>query len=264
MPYSTANGVKIYYETAGEGPALVFIHSNPFDHNLWIYQSAHFSTWFKIISVDIRGYGRSENVTASFTVSDMCDDVIGVMDDEGVDQAIVCGNSIGSRMTMLLGMDHPDRFRGLIVVGGNSGLSPRYQKRVDGYTKKGVPAYRDEFMKELVAPEFSDTRIGKYLFEIFTKRNSWLSAEALAQTIIGGNNTIDITPRLSEIKMPTLVINGEYDHSMDVGPTTAKLIPGAVHKVLPGTGHACPIEDPAGFDTLVIEFLEANGLMPAL
>jgi len=59
-----------------------------------------------------------------------------------------------------------------------------------------------------------------------------------------------------------LVINGEYDNSLAGGQKTASLIPGAVHKILPNTGHACNLEDPAGFDALVRDFLRANDLMP--
>jgi pimeloyl-ACP methyl ester carboxylesterase len=59
-----------------------------------------------------------------------------------------------------------------------------------------------------------------------------------------------------------LVINGEYDNSLAAGGRTASLIPGAVHKILAKTGHACCIEDPAGFDSFVIEFLRAHDLMP--
>ena len=66
------------------------------------------------------------------------------------------------------------------------------------------------------------------------------------------------------MKVPTLVINGEFDHSLPAGQRTASLVPGAVHKVLPGTGHACCLEDPAGFDRLVIDFLRERDLMPAL
>ena len=71
-----------------------------------------------------------------------------------------------------------------------------------------------------------------------------------------------MTPRLGTMRVPTLVINGEYDNSLAGGRKTASLIPGAIHKILPKTGHACNIEDPATFDTFVIEFLRANGLMP--
>jgi 3-oxoadipate enol-lactonase len=119
-------------------------------------------------------------------------------------------------------------------------------------------------MRECLSPIFPETAIGKYLMGVVTERNPWHSSEALVQTIMGGNTTADVTPRLGDIKLPTLVINGEFDSAMAGGTQTAELIPGAIHKVLPGTGHACPIEDPAGFDALVIEFLEANGLMPPL
>ena len=71
-----------------------------------------------------------------------------------------------------------------------------------------------------------------------------------------------MTPRLGTMRVPTLVINGEYDNSLAGGRKTASLIPGAIHKILPNTGHACNIEDPATFDAFVIEFLRANGLMP--
>lgn len=63
MPYSTSNGLKIWYEVNGDGPAMIFVHANPFDNTLWTYQIAHFSTWFRVISIDIRGYGRSDKPT---------------------------------------------------------------------------------------------------------------------------------------------------------------------------------------------------------
>jgi len=82
MPYSTANGIKLYYEIFGAGLPMVMIHANPFDHNLWMYQIAHFSTYFKVIALDIRGYGRSDKPTTPFSLRDMADDVVGVCRDE--------------------------------------------------------------------------------------------------------------------------------------------------------------------------------------
>jgi pimeloyl-ACP methyl ester carboxylesterase len=64
--------------------------------------------------------------------------------------------------------------------------------------------------------------------------------------------------------VPTLVINGEFDHSLAAGRRTASLVPGAEHRILEGTGHACCIEDPARFDAMVIAFLHSRGLMPAI
>jgi pimeloyl-ACP methyl ester carboxylesterase len=262
MPFSRANGVDIWYETAGDGPAMVLVHANPFDHDLWLYQTAHFSTWFKVIGVDIRGYGRSVKMAEPYQQKDMCDDVIGVMQDLGVTRAVLGGCSVGSGMALQLGLDHPDKFSALILVGGNSSASSRYQGRIDGY-RRDLNSYHIEHLRQLVAPAFADSRLGQYLFNIFVEREPRLSGEAIAQVFTAGNST-STTERLPQMQVPTLVINGEYDHSLPAGRTTASLIPGAVHKVLPGAGHACCIEDPAGFDRLVVDFLQARGLMPSL
>jgi 3-oxoadipate enol-lactonase len=259
---SRANDVDIWYEVTGAGPAMVFIHANPFDHDLWMYQVAHFSTWFRIISVDIRGYGRSAKVITPFSLEDMCEDVLGVMDDAGVASAICAGCSVGSGIALLLGLDNPDRFNALILVGGNSGASGRYQQRIDGY-RGDLADYHIKHMRELVSPQFAQTKLGQHLLNQFVEREPRLKGEAIAQVFMAGNHT-DTTGRLPTMRVPTLVINGELDNSLPAGQRTARLVPGAVHKVLPSTGHACCIEDPAGFDTLVTEFLRARGLMPNL
>jgi 3-oxoadipate enol-lactonase len=262
MPMNRANGVDIWYEISGDGPAMVFVHANPFDHDLWIYQTAHFSTWFKVIGVDIRGYGRSAKLTAPFSLKDMCDDVVGVMRELGIARAICCGCSVGSGITIALGLDHPDKFDALILVGGNSGVSDRYQKRIDGY-RADLGSYHIKHMRELVHPQFADSRLGRHLLNMFVEREPRLRGDAIAQVFMAGNHT-DTTPRLHEMRVPTLVINGELDNSLAAGRRTASLVPGAVHRVLPATGHACCIEDPAGFDQLVIAFLQSRGLMPSL
>ena len=262
MPYSRKRGVDIWYEVTGDGPALVLIHANPFDHDLWLYQAAHFSTWFKVVGIDIRGYGRSAKIATPFTLKDMCDDVIGLMDDLKIARAICMGCSVGSGTTILLGLDHPERFEALILVGGNSGTSDRYMKRVEGY-RADLAGYHIEHLRELVAPAFAQSRLGQHLLNMFVEREPRLRGEAIAQVFMAGNST-DTTPRLPHMKVPVLVINGQFDHSLEAGARTASLVPGAVHKILPGTGHACCIEDPAGFDALAIEFLSARGLMPRL
>lgn len=261
MPYSNANGLRIYYEVSGEGFPFVMIHANPFDHNLWMYQIAHFSTYFKVVAIDIRGYGRSDKPSAPFTLKDMAEDVLGVCSDERINEAILGGVSVGSGMAILLGLDYPERFKALILVGGSSGPGGSIEDRIDGYTKIGIEKYHIQHLRELVAPEFPESKLGNYLLQTFVERDPWLSGESIGQ-IFRARGGLDMTPRLGTMRVPTLVINGEYDNSLAGGRKTASLIPGAMHKILPKTGHACNIEDPATFDTFVIEFLRVNGLMP--
>lgn len=262
MPFSRTNGMNIWYEISGAGPAMVLIHANPFDHDLWLYQSAHFSTWFRIVKIDLRGYGRSDKITSPFTLKDMCDDVIGVMEDARIDRAILCGCSVGSGIAILLGLDHPKLFDALVLVGGNSGVSGRYRRRIDGY-RADLPNYHIAHMRDLVSPAFVESKLGNYLLRMFAERGPRLKADAIAEVFKAGNST-ETTDRLTSMKVPTLVINGELDHSLPAGRRTAQLIPGAVHKILPGAGHVCCIEDPAEFDRFVIDFLHTRGLMPPL
>lgn len=260
MPYSTAGSIKIYYEVSGEGFPFVMVHANPFDHNLWMYQIAHFSTYFRVIAVDLRGYGRSDKPTTAFSLEDMANDVLGVCRDEKIKEAILGGVSVGSGIALLLGLNHPEMFKALILVGGNSGGAGSMNDRILGYTKAGLETYHIQHLSELVAPDFAETKLGRYLLNIFVERDPWLSGECIAQ-IFRARGEADMAPRLGSMKVPTLVINGEYDNSRAAGERTASLIPGAVHKILPKTGHACCIEDPAGFDDFVIEFLKSNGHM---
>lgn len=262
MPKSRANGVDIHYETAGEGPALVLIHAIPFDHTLWLYQMARFSTWFRVIAVDLRGFGRSAKVTDAYDFEEMANDVLGVMSDEGVDKAVVMGCSIGSKLALLLGGLYPERFSAVIQVGGNSGPQD-FDKRIEGYANEPFPPYRREHLRFGNREGFGDEKLGAYLHDMFSERDPWHDPKAIC-AVFGALSKGDARPYLAGYKPPTLIINGEFDNARPRGEETAKLIPGARHRILEGAGHACMIEDPAGFDALVIDFLDDNGLMPKL
>ena len=263
MPLSRANGVDIWYEVKGAGPALVFIHANPFDHDLWMYQAAHFSTWFRVVGIDIRGYGRSAKVTTPYALTDMCDDVIGVMDDLGIARAVCGGCSVGSSIA------HPAGPR-----SSRTGSTPSSWSAATA-----APATATSSASTTIATIWR--AITSSICAIWCIRNSPTAGSAAISSTSSWSASRGCWARPSRRcswpaitpirrrgcrpwRSPTLVINGEFDHSLPAGQKTAGLVPGAVHKVLPGTGHACCIEDPAGFDALVIDFLRARALMPAL
>ncbi len=262
MAKSRVSGVEIHYEVAGEGPPLVLLHAIPFDHTLWLYQMAHFSTWFRVMALDLRGFGRSAKVTSPFTFEDMAADVLGVMNEEKAEKAIVMGCSIGSKLALLLGGLWPERCAAVIQVGGNSGPQD-FQRRIDGYGTEPFSPYRRDHLRFGNRAGFADTALGSYLHRMFSERDPWHDPAAVVRTfeaLAAG----DARPFLPGYKPPTLIINGEFDNARPRGEATARLIPGSRHRVLAGTGHACMLEDPAGFDALVIDFLKEIGLMPDL
>ncbi|HXF53369.1 MAG TPA: alpha/beta hydrolase [Hyphomicrobiaceae bacterium] len=260
MPYSSASGVRIYYEVAGEGRPFVFVHANPFDHRMWLHQVAHFSPYYQVISVDLRGYGRSDKPESAFTLADMAGDVIGVCRAEGIERAMFCGCSVGSGIALLIGLDQPQMVEALILVGGNSRGSANVARRVLDLSKTtDLPGFLRGYIRELVAPDFPATARGRWLLNLFTENAQTLSAKCIANIHLA-RNAADMSGRLAELDAPTLVINGAHDNSLAAGTETARRIRGAQHVVLAGTGHACPIEDPESFDKAVIDFLAAHGL----
>ena len=222
MPYCKDNGPDIYYEVSGEGPPLVFVHANPFDHRLWMYQVARFAAFFKCVSMDLRGYGRSGKPETPFTLADMKNDVLGVCRKEGITRAVFCGCSVGSGIALLTALDHPAMVDALILVGGNSRGSTNVERRAEGFkAARDVPAFLQDYMRELFAPGFPDTPRGRYVMLLFAENAATLSGLAIANIHLA-RGACDMSHRLGEVTAPTLVINGAHDNSLAAGTHTAQ------------------------------------------
>lgn len=260
MPYSARNGVKTYYEVSGEGYPFVLMHANPFDRRMLLYQAAHFSTYFKVVNIDLRGYGYSDKPAIAITVADLCEDVVAVCRQESANEAIFAGVSVGGVMGLQLGLDYPEIFKALILVGCSSMPGDRYQSRIDGYMRQGVEKFHIQHLTDLVSKDFPQTRLGKYLLGMHTEMDSRLQAPAIAE-IFNALENRDLTTRLPELKMPVLIMNGEFDNSLKRSKDMSTRIAGAEHRTIPGAGHACCLEAPATFDEHVFAFLKKHGFL---
>jgi len=260
MPYSIRNGVKSYYEVSGEGYPLVLMHANPFDRRMFLYQVAHFSTFMKVINIDLRAYGYSDKPSTPVTMTDLCEDVVAVCKQEGANQAVFAGVSVGGVMGLQLGLDHPELFKALILVGCSSMPGDRYQSRIDGYVKQGVGNFHIQHLTDLVSKDFPHTKLGNYLLSMHIEMDGKLSAPAIA-AIFDALQNRDLTARLPELKMPVLIINGEFDNSLKRSKEMSTRIASAEHRTIAGAGHACCLEDPATFDGHVLEFLRKHGFV---
>ncbi|MGB0575447.1 MAG: alpha/beta fold hydrolase [Alphaproteobacteria bacterium] len=263
MPYADNDGVKVYYEVNGEGMPFVMLHANPCDHRMWMYQISHFARHFRVIALDMRGYGRTDKVETPYRFGDLVGDVIAVCQQENVSNGILAGASMGSKIAFKLGVDHPDLFQAQIHVGGNSFRGSSYDGRITGYENEDLPPYRANHLKELFAPGFSETDRGRYLSSIILEDSKRLSGRAIGALFHTFDN-VNLSEQVSEINVPVLIVNGIHDNSLKGGQKTAALIEGAQHETIPNAGHLCILEDPETFDRLVEEFLRQHGLYPPL
>ena len=253
----------LYYERMGRtGPVMAFIHPNPMDQSCWMFQMAHFSTWFRCIAIDIPGYGRSPKATSGLSMKDMA-----VACWEAVDEAlpgertILVGCSVGSSIIPFMYHQRAAQTAALIFSGTGYNPGKEFTKRrIDAYTKNGI-GYRWDYTFEDLSPAFRATPLAHWFADLFTERNETADLQtilyqfqALAQPEPEGH--------FETIACPATILTGSEDGAHQSAFALQAKIPECGLRVLPGAGHACQIEQPWLFDRFMMEFLARYGLLP--
>lgn len=128
MPFADVGGNRLHYEdTGGEGSALVLLHPCFLDHTVWRHQLARFGGEHRVIAWDMPGHGMSEG-HRDFTFWDAADDVVGLLDVIGVEQAVFAGMAEGASVALRAALAHRERARGLVLIGAppHLGEGPRH------------------------------------------------------------------------------------------------------------------------------------------
>lgn len=245
---------KIWYEVQGEGPALVLLHDGLAPSGTWDDQMPVFSKLFRTVRYDRRGYGRSEAAKEAF--SDL-DDLHMLMDALKIDRAVLVGCSNGAKLAVDYALAHPERVGGLVLVGPVvSGLP--YSEH---FKRRGMDNYRDRSAEGLIESWVQD----RYILDPASAK----ARERLRALLKGSPNPLvnpgiqSLAPkrpavgRLSEVKVPTLIVVGASDIP-DVHAHSGALeagIQGSRRVVIPDAGHLIHLEKPEPFNETVLTFL---------
>ena len=117
MPHITRNGVKVFYESFGQGTTtLVLLHPWTTNHYIWAYQVNDFAKDYRVLVVDHRGHGQSDKPASGYGIGEMAADVVAILDDAKVAKAVLVGNSIGGMIAMQTALDAPARVQGLLIL----------------------------------------------------------------------------------------------------------------------------------------------------
>ena len=261
MPYASNGDVRIYYETFGEAaaPALMLINglgSQCINYREeWCRRFA--AEGFFVIRLDNRDVGLSTHFSdvapemgkPAYSIADMANDAIAVLDDLGLDRAHVMGLSMGGMIVQQLAIDHPDRLISMTSVMSTTG-------------DRDVGQSAPEALALLTGPTPTDREgyIARYLQGIRTygspaaydeERLAPLAAEAYdrcfdpsgqARQMIAIMASPSRTAALGSVTVPALVMHGDQDKLVDIsgGRRTAEAIPGARFVVMEGMGHDYP------------------------
>ena len=270
MPYAESNGARLYYEEAGTGTPIIFLHEFAADFRSWEGQLRWFSRFYRCVAVNARGYPPSDvpDADETYEYGHFVDDIGAVLDHLGEDKAYVVGLSMGAYAALHFGLRHPERALGLVLASGGSG-APLEQKAefreqshllADRFLKEGAPA---------VAPSLalSPTRVqlqnkdarGWEEFNGYLEEHSAMGSALTARNYQGGRPSFyELEADLKAMTVPVLLAVGdEDDPCLDVNLFLKRTIATAGLWVVPRTGHGINLEEPAAFNEALQQFFFA-------
>ena len=262
------DGVKLYYEEAGTGTPLVFVHEFAGDLRSWELQLQHFSRLYRCVAYNARGYPPSDvpQDIERYSQDRATDDIRAVLDGLGIERAHVVGLSMGAFATLHFGMRYADRALSLTIAGGGYGAHPAQYEKFQTDARANAQIIRDQGMAHFAATYgHGPTRVqlknkDPRGFAQYARLLAEHSAQGSANTMLGYQarrpSLYALTEEMKRIPTPTLILAGdEEEPCLEVCLLMKRCIPKAGLAILPKSGHAINLEEPALFNRLLEDFL---------
>jgi pimeloyl-ACP methyl ester carboxylesterase len=250
MPYAA----EIHYRGSVSGTnnreVLILIHGAGGSYLYWPPEIRHLARG-NILAVDLPGHGKSKGDPHG-SIEAYAQAMLKFMDQMDIDQAVLCGHSMGSAIAQRMSLDSPERVRGVILVGAGAKLRVHPQLIEDVSRPKTYPQAVTQIM-EWSFSRHADQNLVRLAGERMKENSpSILSADFEAC------NDFDIRDEVGEIKQPALIICGEDDQMTPVrfSAYLAENIQGSRLAVIPEAGHMVMLEKPEEVAELMSEFLE--------
>jgi pimeloyl-ACP methyl ester carboxylesterase len=269
MPKLRINGLNIFYEEAGRGIPLVFVHEFAGDWRSWENQMRFFSGRYRAVTYSVRGYLPSDvpDGLDRYSQDFQVEDLRGLLDGLKIHRAHICGLSMGSYTTLLFGLKYPDRARSLTIAGSGygSGQNRReFQEEMSGLAEKMVKggmiavAERYTVSPSRVQLQNKNPRGWEEFRRQFDEHSPMGSAYTLLGVQARRPSIMDLGDSLKKMDLPVLVILGDEDERGIEGSLFMKRsIPRAGLEIYPRSGHAVNLEDPERFNRSVLDFITA-------
>lgn len=258
MPYAEVNGQRLFYEdTGGDGPPVAFSHGLFMDHTMFDPQVQALQDRYRCIGWDERGHGQTGDATEPFTYWDSANDLAALLQNLGVERAVLGGMSQGGYLSLRAALAHPDLVQGLILIDTQAGtenpdLLPYYQQLLERWLTQG--------MDDELAATIEAIIVGRGYADAERWKSSWkqLHPGNVRQLFTTLAERDDLSDRLGEIRVPALVIHGDHDAaiSVDRAEALAAGLPDAQLVLIEGAGHASNLTHPSLVNPHIARFLK--------
>lgn len=268
MPYAPSEGARLYYEEAGTGHPIIWIHEFGADHREWEDQMRFFSREYRCIAFAARGYPPSDvpEEEALYGQEYAVNDIAAVLRHLGIPKAHVAGLSMGGFATLLFGIRYPRMATALVVAGAGSG-SPRQEQAAfrEACEARAVKLKAQGWPGELAEETgHGPTRIqlkkkdprGWAAYMQRLSEHSGLGSAMTMKRYQGARDSIfDWEADLRKMTVPTLLAVGDEDWPcIETNIFLKKVLPNAGLWMQPRTGHAINLEEPMAFNRAVQDF----------
>ena len=260
MPHATIRGIKLFWEEAGEGLPVVLLHPFPLNQSIWSAQRKELGAGYRIITPDLRGFGKSEPNGNLSSMDMFATDVRALLDELGLDQVVLGGLSMGGYVALAFYRLYPDRVRGLILADtrpqadDNQGRQSR-EELATLAEQSGAKGVGDLLLPKLLGE--STFRLNPHIPMLIYGKIESAPPQSIAAASRGMAMRSDSTPLLPQISCPVLLLVGEQDTLTPpaVAQEMAEAIPNSTLHIIPDAGHLSSIEQPTAFTQALNEYL---------
>jgi len=257
-----ADGTRIHYQVVGRSgrDPVLMIQGLGTDMTGWTLQRLAFSPHFRTVAVDNRGAGRSDKPFGRYTLEQMADDAIAVLDQVGIERAHIMGASMGGAIAQVIALRHPERVLSLVLVCTACRNPPWRQELLSDWAAIANERGMGEMAKRAAHWVMAPRSVRRFWPAVgwFGPLAMGLPPHAFASQVRAIVEAPDeLADVLASLTMPTLVVVGNQDILTPRGDSEelAELIPGAELVVISGAAHGLMIEHATTFNKVVLEFL---------
>jgi len=253
--YVNVDGGKLFYEMAGKGDNIVLLHDGMVNRQIWDEQFPMLAKNYRVVRYDRRSYGKSSDPLTQYS---HIDDLNQIFIQLKIDKATVFGMSSGGRLAIDFTLKYPEKVTGLVLVGavvGGFGYSSHMDTRGGHFDPKTLASDPAKVIKYFIMDD---------PYEIYSGNTEAKEKVMRLLPYMGSDNRVPTRPAdrvairfLSDIKVPTLILAGEYDIP-DVHAHAGAInagIKNSKREIIPRSGHLIPIEQPGLFNETVNNFL---------
>ncbi|ETT45584.1 alpha/beta hydrolase [Paenibacillus sp. FSL R7-269] len=247
-------GIPLHHTVQGTGEAVLCLHGNRDSSLVFRDLAMALAPHYQVLCADLRAHGQSEYAGPAFTLEDMVDDILRLLDEQGLKQVSIIGHSLGSTLALLLSAREPDRVKKLVLMGAAATFA--------------VPFKRPEHGEEITPDAVRQTNAAAVPY-FFTEGHEavqhqilegWSRLPAATHRLMIQIKHPDLRPVLQGIRQRSLIITGEADRITPLHKALElnRYLPDSRMHTVPGAGHFMFLEAGGDVAAATLTFLKGE------